>query len=210
MSANRQQSLIKEHGNTSCCSSKPAEFHWASTALMPHGRQDLPVHPLAEEVQNGHIVVQKQPVVCFLMDIFYLQVQPELLIQWSLKHGSRRWWRFSPTATSSSCAHVSNLWRHRNSFQPLGTHTRSWRTAPNPSRCCPWAGTLAEFSTGHSIVTLGPLLQVMLYIHRQWNISHKKEWNTAICNLDRPRDYHTKWSKSEEDKYRMLSLICGI
>ena len=27
---------------------------------------------------------------------------------------------------------------------------------------------------------------------------HKKEWNNAICShLDRPRDYHTKWSKSE-------------
>ena len=26
----------------------------------------------------------------------------------------------------------------------------------------------------------------------------KKEWNNAICsNMDGPRDYHTKWSKSE-------------
>ena len=26
----------------------------------------------------------------------------------------------------------------------------------------------------------------------------KKEWNNAICsNTDGPRDYHTKWSKSE-------------
>ena len=29
----------------------------------------------------------------------------------------------------------------------------------------------------------------------------KKEWNNAICsNMDGPRDYHTKWSKSEKDK----------
>ena len=41
-------------------------------------------------------------------------------------------------------------------------------------------------------------------------LSHKKEWNNAICsNMDRPRDYHTKWSKSDKDKY-MISLICGI
>ena len=27
---------------------------------------------------------------------------------------------------------------------------------------------------------------------------HKKEWNNAICNnMGGPRDYHTKWSKSE-------------
>ena len=28
--------------------------------------------------------------------------------------------------------------------------------------------------------------------------------------MDRPRDYHTKWSKSEKDKYYMISFICGI
>ena len=41
-------------------------------------------------------------------------------------------------------------------------------------------------------------------------LRHKK-WNNAICsNMDGPRDYHTKWSKSEKDKYHMISLICGI
>ena len=34
--------------------------------------------------------------------------------------------------------------------------------------------------------------------------------NNAICNnMDGPRDYHTKRSKSERDKYILL-LICGI
>ena len=29
----------------------------------------------------------------------------------------------------------------------------------------------------------------------------KKEWNNAICsNMDRPRDYHTKWSKSHRER----------
>ena len=42
-------------------------------------------------------------------------------------------------------------------------------------------------------------------------LSHKREWNNAICsNTDGPRDYHTKWSKPEKDKYHMISLICGI
>ena len=26
----------------------------------------------------------------------------------------------------------------------------------------------------------------------------------------RPRNYHTKWSKPDKDKYHMISLICGI
>ena len=41
--------------------------------------------------------------------------------------------------------------------------------------------------------------------------SATEEWNNAICsNMDGPRDYHTKWSKSEKDKYHMRSLIRGI
>ena len=28
--------------------------------------------------------------------------------------------------------------------------------------------------------------------------------------MDGPTDYHTKWSKSEKDKYHMILLICGI
>ena len=39
--------------------------------------------------------------------------------------------------------------------------------------------------------------------------SPNKEWTNAICsNKDATRDYHTV--KSDEDKYRMISLICGI
>ena len=28
--------------------------------------------------------------------------------------------------------------------------------------------------------------------------------------MDGPREHHTKWSKSDKDKYYMISLICGI
>ena len=32
-------------------------------------------------------------------------------------------------------------------------------------------------------------------------LSHKKEWNNAICsNMNGPRDYHTKWSKSDRER----------
>ena len=47
----------------------------------------------------------------------------------------------------------------------------------------------------------------MVYTHTQTYIcngillSHKKEWNNAICsNMDGPRDYHTKRSKSERER----------
>ena len=34
------------------------------------------------------------------------------------------------------------------------------------------------------------------HTHTKLYVSHKKEWNNAICsNMGGPRDYHTKWSK---------------
>ena len=42
-------------------------------------------------------------------------------------------------------------------------------------------------------------------------LSHQKEGNDAICsNMDGPGDCHSKWSKSEKDKYHMTWLICEI
>ena len=35
-------------------------------------------------------------------------------------------------------------------------------------------------------------------------LSHKNEWNLAICN-----NMDAKWNKSEKDKYHMISLIYG-
>ena len=41
----------------------------------------------------------------------------------------------------------------------------------------------------------------MVHIHNGILLSHKKEQNNAICsNMDGPRDYHTKWSKSERER----------
>ena len=38
-----------------------------------------------------------------------------------------------------------------------------------------------------------------------------KKWNNAIFgNMDGPRDYHTKWSQKEKDKYHMISFTHGI
>ena len=40
----------------------------------------------------------------------------------------------------------------------------------------------------------------------------KKEWTDVICsNMNGPRDYHAKWSKSDrESKYHTVSLTCGV
>ena len=41
----------------------------------------------------------------------------------------------------------------------------------------------------------------VVHIYNGILLSHKKEWNNAICsNIDATRDYHTKWSKSERER----------
>ena len=41
----------------------------------------------------------------------------------------------------------------------------------------------------------------VVHIYNGIPLSHKKEWNNAICsNMDGPRDYHTKQSKSEGER----------
>ena len=34
--------------------------------------------------------------------------------------------------------------------------------------------------------------------------------NRVCRNMDGPRDYHIEWSKSEIEKYCILTYICGI
>ena len=41
----------------------------------------------------------------------------------------------------------------------------------------------------------------MVHIYNGILLSHKKEWNHAICsNMDGPRNYHTKWIKSDRER----------
>ena len=50
----------------------------------------------------------------------------------------------------------------------------------------------------------------MWYIYIMEYYSAIKEGNNAICsNVDGPGNDHTKWSKSEKDKYHMILFICG-
>ena len=51
----------------------------------------------------------------------------------------------------------------------------------------------------------------MWYIYSGILLSHKKEWRFAICsNMDGLGAYYAKWNKSEQDKYCMIPLVCGI
>ena len=46
----------------------------------------------------------------------------------------------------------------------------------------------------------------MVYVYSGILFYHKKEWNNTIQTImDGPRDYHTKWSKSDKDKYHEIA-----
>ena len=56
------------------------------------------------------------------------------------------------------------------------------------------------------VVFIYMYIYIHTYIHTHTHthngilLSHKKEWNNVFCsNLNRPRDYHTKWSKSDSE-----------
>ena len=51
----------------------------------------------------------------------------------------------------------------------------------------------------------------VVHIYNRILLSHKKEWNNdTFSNMEATRGHHTKWSKSERDRYHMVSVICGI
>ena len=54
-------------------------------------------------------------------------------------------------------------------------------------------------------------IKKMWYIYTmEYYSAIKKEWiNTIYRNMDGPRDYHTKWTKSDR-KINTISLLCGI
>ena len=50
-------------------------------------------------------------------------------------------------------------------------------------------------------------IDIYIWIYKMEYYSAIKEWNNAICsNINGPRDYYTEWSKSDKDKYHMISL----
>ena len=50
----------------------------------------------------------------------------------------------------------------------------------------------------------------MVYTHNEILLIKMNEVLPFCSNMDRPREYHTKWSQTEKDKYPMIWLICRI
>ena len=48
-----------------------------------------------------------------------------------------------------------------------------------------------------------------IYTTKVYAAIEKERDNVIYSNTDGPREYHTKWSESEKDKY-MISLTYGI
>ena len=47
-----------------------------------------------------------------------------------------------------------------------------------------------------------------VYMHSGLLLSHKKEWNNAICSsMGGSRDHHLKWSQSERERQILYDII---
>ena len=52
------------------------------------------------------------------------------------------------------------------------------------------------------------MLDIYIERDREGVILAIKEWNNAVwSNMDKPRDYHIKWNKSDKYKYHVISLM---
>ena len=46
------------------------------------------------------------------------------------------------------------------------------------------------------------------HVYKGILFSHKKEWNNATCsNIDGPRHYHTKWSKTDRERQTSYGIV---
>ena len=49
---------------------------------------------------------------------------------------------------------------------------------------------------------------IKMYVHSGILLSHRKEWNSAICsNRDGPRDYHAQWSKPDRERRISYDIV---
>ena len=77
---------------------------------------------------------------------------------------------------------------------------------------CPYVHHSINYNCQNTKVTqVSSTDEWMWYMCMHGILSHKKEWNLAICNTtDGLRKHCAKWNKSEKDKYYIVLLICGI
>ena len=83
----------------------------------------------------------------------------------------------------------------------LSTITKIWKQPE-----CPW---IDEWRKKTWCVCI--YICIHIHIHKQWNISHKKEWNLAICNdMEELESIVLSEISQSEIEYHIISLICGI
>ena len=69
--------------------------------------------------------------------------------------------------------------------------------------------TIAKILSKHSLIDNWKKRWYIYIV--EFDLAIKKEWNLTIWdNMDEPRRYYAKWNKSENEKYHIISFLCGI
>ena len=78
----------------------------------------------------------------------------------------------------------------------------------HPNVCCGTIYNGQDLEAMKMAINRGLDREDMVYIYKGRLVIRKN--NVIYSNMDESRDYHTKLSKSDKDKYHMISLICRI
>ena len=78
----------------------------------------------------------------------------------------------------------------------LFTIAKTWKQLK-----CPLTDEWIKIDISHIYPYINIYTHIYIHKHKGILLSHKKEWNNAVySNMVVPRDYHTKWSKSDRER----------
>ena len=161
-------------------------------------------------------------VLCVYIYIFFITNSTSLLVismfRWVRSYtvgGNVNWCRHYGKWYGSSLKKLKIELPYDPAIQFLGIYTENTKALLQKDTCIPMF-IAALFSITKTwkqskCPSTDDWLKKIWYVYNGILLSHKEEWNIAICsNMDGPREYYTYWSKLDrEDKYYMTSLICG-
>lgn len=118
------------------------------------------------------------------------------------------YWDYKVFSQRSLNKYLSSTWQARNYGYSRnkvrgGTDNKTINTSMTQKQVvCP---SVDEWTKKTCVCT-----HACVCVYRGILLSHKKESNLAIYNMDGPWRHHAKWDESEKHEYPMISLICGI
>ena len=90
------------------------------------------------------------------------------------------------------------------------TETLSWKDICTPVFIAALF-TIAKILKQPKFLSIDEWIKKICYIYNGILLSHKKEWNLAICdNMDGLRKYYSKWNKPDREKQILYDFTYSV